>query len=97
MSNLRNLLAAGAVLAAACAHAADYKCSNKDTSVKLNDYDISIKNRAEAIAEMQDEAKAAGGTTEQHKKALEGFEEKLAKAKADREALLKDCPAKTAP
>lgn len=93
MLKLSTLLAACAVLLATPTLAADYKCANKETGVKLNDFDISIKNRSEAIAEMQDEIKQAGGSTEEHKKAIQILEEKLTKAKADREALLKECNA----
>ncbi|MEI9900907.1 MAG: hypothetical protein WDN31_13090 [Hyphomicrobium sp.] len=44
---------------------------------------------------MQGEIKDGGGATEQQKKALRSFEEKLAKVKAERAALLTECPAKS--
>ena len=87
------LLAACAVLLATPTFAADYKCADKAVGVKLNDFDIAIKNRSEAIGEMKDEIKQAGGSTEEHKKAIQILEEKLTKARADRAALLKECNA----
>lgn len=87
-------LLTSALLLAAPALAADYKCANKATGVKLNDYDIEIKQRAEAVEEIRTEAKEAGGTTDQHKQALETFEQKLAAAKAEREKLLAECNGK---
>lgn len=82
-----------AVLAPIPVRAVDYNCIQKETGTKLNDYDTSIADRTAAIAEMREEVKAGGGATEQQQKALTGFEEQLAKAKADREALLKTCNA----
>jgi hypothetical protein len=87
------ILAAGAMLLISSAHAAQYDCIDTKTSVALNDYDIKIKNRESAVAEMRDEIKGGGGSTEQQKKALESFEQKLAAAKAEREALLIGCKA----
>lgn len=91
------ILAAGALLLTQPAVATEYNCAVKETGVKLNDYDITIKKRAAAIAEMQAEIKDTGGATEQQKKALASFEEKLAKVKDDRAKLLAECPAKSAP
>ncbi len=91
------LVAAATVLLALPASAAEYNCAEKATGTKLNDLDITISKREAAITEMKEEVTAGGGSTEQQKKALGSFEEKLAKAKADREALLKECNAKSAP
>jgi hypothetical protein len=85
------VIATCAPLLAAHAAAADDSCAKKELGVKLNELDLSIKNRQEAVAEMQAEAKEAGGTTDQHKKALESFEEKLAKVTAERATLLARC------
>lgn len=97
MSKLCVLIAAAALLMAAPAFAADYKCANKDTSTKLNDYDIEIKEREEVVAEIKAEIKDSGGTTEQHKQALQSFEDKLEKVRQVRAELLRECAAKTAP
>lgn len=91
------IVVAGAVLLALPAVAAEYDCANKDIGVKLNGYDITIGKREAAIAEMKDEIKGSGGATEQQKKALASFEEKLEQAKTARAELLKECPAGTAP
>lgn len=91
MPKVFSALLTSVLLLASPVCAADYKCSKPETSKKLNDYDIEIKQRAEAVEEIKTEAKEAGGTTEQHKQALDTFEQKLAKVKADREALLKEC------
>lgn len=87
-------LLTSALLLAGPVCAADYKCAKPETSKKLNDYDIEIKQRAEAVEEIRTEAKEAGGTTDQHKQALETFEQKLAAAKAEREKLLAECNGK---
>ncbi|MFA5901090.1 MAG: hypothetical protein WC829_18470 [Hyphomicrobium sp.] len=87
-------LAVCAALLASPSVAAQYDCAKKETGVKLNDYDITIGKRESAIAEMQSEVKDGGGATEQQKKALEHFEQKLAAVKAEREKLLADCAAK---
>ncbi len=89
------ILAVGILLVVQPAHAADYNCAQKETGAKLNDYDITVGKREAAIAEMQGEIKDGGGATEQQKKALRSFEEKLAKVKAERAALLTECPAKS--
>ncbi len=93
MLKMSALIAVCAALLAGPTLAADYKCADKATNVKLNDFDIAIKNRSEAISEMKDEIKQAGGSTEEHKKAIEILEQKLTQAKADREALLVQCNA----
>jgi hypothetical protein len=90
-------LAALLLVQAHPACAAEYNCATKETGIKLNDYDIGIAKREAAIADMREEIKSGGGSTEQQKKALESYEAKLAKVKSEREALLKDCSAKTAP
>ena len=87
------IIAAGAMLVAAPLSAAEYNCANKDTTKKLIDYDIAIKKREAGVAEMHDEITQGGGVTEQQKKALATFEEKLAKSKSEREVLLKECGA----
>jgi hypothetical protein len=88
-----SIIAASTMLLSAPLAAADYKCADANTSKKLNDYDITISNRQAGVAEMLDEVKQGGGSTEQQKKALATLEEKLATAKTDREALLKGCNA----
>ncbi|MFN3625166.1 MAG: hypothetical protein ACK4TP_14020 [Hyphomicrobium sp.] len=97
MSKLAVLIAAATLLVAEPALASDYKCADKDTSTKLNDYDIEIKDRADVVAEIRAEIQESGGSTEQHKQALQTFEDKLAKATADRAALLKECGAESTP
>lgn len=92
-----SILAVSAALLAQPAVAAEYDCANKDTVVKLNGYDITIGKREGAIAEMKGEIKDTGGATEQQKKALASFEEKLEQVKKARAELIKDCPEKTAP
>ena len=87
------LFAAGIMLAAASSAAADYKCIDEKMSARIQQHDISIKDREAAVAEMRTEIKDGGGATDQQKKALTGFEEKLASAKTAREELLKLCNA----
>jgi len=91
MRTLSLLLALCAMVLLPPAFAADYKCAAQQTGVKLNDLDTAIRNREEAVSEMEAEAREAGGTTDQHKQVLQSFEEKLEKAKAEREALLAEC------
>lgn len=91
-----HVLAVGVTLLAQPVLAAQYNCAKKEMGVKLNDYDIAIKQREEVVAEIKGEIKDTGGSTEQQKQALQSLEEKLAKAKADREALLAECDAKPA-
>lgn len=93
MQKFAFILVASVALAAVPARAAEYACARKETGTKLNDYAISIGDREAAIKEMREEIKDGGGATDQQKKALAGFEEKLAKAKSDRDALLKTCNA----
>lgn len=96
-TSLASLAAALLLVQAHPAYAAEYNCADKTTGAKLNDYDIGIGKREAAIAEMRGEIKDGGGATEQQKKALESYEAKLAKVKSEREALLKECAAKTVP
>lgn len=91
------LLAASVALLASPSVAAPYDCAKKETAAKLNDHDIIIGKRESAIAEMKGEIKDGGGATEQQTKALQSFEDKLAKVKAERETLLKECTAQSAP
>lgn len=97
MPKLCVLIAAAALLVAAPALAADYKCANIDTRTRLNDYDIEIKQREGVVEEIKGEIKDSGGTTEQHKQALQSFEDKLEQVKKARAELIKECPAKTEP
>jgi hypothetical protein len=91
------LVAGVLLLPSAPVVAADYGCAQKEIGTRLNDSDIEIKKREGVVAEIKAEIQESGGSTDQHKKALEAFEEKLAKAKATRETLLKECNGKSAP
>lgn len=77
--------------------AASYKCANESTAVALNDHDIRIAKNEAGIAEMKAEIAASGGSTDDQSKVLASFEDKLAKIKSARAALMKDCAAEPAP
>jgi hypothetical protein len=94
MLKLFSTAIAGVLLLAPAVCAADYSCASKEIGAKLNDYDSKIAGREAAIAEMRAEIKEGGGATDQQTKAVAAFEEKVATAKAEREALLKECNAK---
>ena len=91
------IFAVAMVLAAPSAPAADYKCVKKETNVALNDHDIAIAERESSIKEMKAEITEGGGSTDDQTKVLKSLEDKLAKAKAAREVLVKDCSATAAP
>lgn len=81
----------------ATVQAADYKCADAKINTAINDADISISKRENVIAEMKKEIKDTGGSTPQHDKAITHFEEKLAKLKEKREALMKECKGEASP
>jgi hypothetical protein len=85
------------VFAAQSAPAADYKCAKKETNVALNDHDIAIAARESNIKEMKTEIAEGGGSTDDQTKVLQSLEDKLVKAKAAREVLVKECSATAAP
>lgn len=90
-------LAAAMALAAPSALAADYRCAKKETSVALNDHDIAIAEREASIKEMKTEISEGGGSTDDQSKVLKSFEDKLARMKGAREALVKECGAGATP
>ena len=96
---LRSALAfaAAMALAAPSALAADYRCAKKETSVALNDHDIAIAEREASIKEMKTEISEGGGSTDDQSKVLKSFEDKLARMKGAREALVKECSAAATP
>jgi len=79
------VFAVAMVLAAQSATAADYKCAKKETNVALNDHDIAIAEREASVKEMKAEIAEGGGSTDDQKKVLKSFEDKLAKMKDARE------------
>ena len=84
-------------LAAPAALAADYRCAKKETNVALNDHDIRIAKSEASIAEMKAEIAQSGGSTDDQGKVLASFEDKLAKIKGARAALIEECAGKPAP
>jgi len=80
-----------AALLCSTAEAADYDCPKPETAEALKKADANIADREAAIAEMKSEITDTGGSTDQQKKALEQFEEKLAKAKEGRIKLAAEC------
>jgi len=90
----RAILAAIALAFCGPAMAAEYDCKDKGTDTALKEADISISKREAAIAEMKKEMSEAGGSTNEHDKALATFEEKLKQAKEKRATLLADCAVK---
>ena len=91
------VFAAALVLATQSAPAEDYKCAKKETNVALNDHDIAVAARESNIKEMKTEIAEGGGSTDDQTKVLKSLEDKLAKAMAAREILVKDCSAAATP
>ncbi|HET6320873.1 MAG TPA: hypothetical protein VFF87_02370 [Hyphomicrobium sp.] len=88
----RTILAAVIALASCGpAMAADYDCKDQSTATALKQIDISISKREAAVAEMKKEMSEAGGSTKEHDKAVNTFEEKVKQAKDKRAALLAEC------
>ncbi len=85
----------GLAMLSPVAHGADYNCAKPETTEALKKADSNIADREAAIAEMKGEIKETGGSTEEQKKALQGFEDKLAKAKEDRAKLASECSEKS--
>ncbi len=77
--------------------AASYKCANESTAVALNDHDIRIAKSEASIAEMKAEIAQSGGSTDDQGKVLASFEDKVAKIKGARAALIEECAGKPAP
>ena len=85
------LTAAIALASCGPALAASYDCKDQSTATALKQVDISISKREAAIAEMKKEMSDAGGSTNEHDKAVATFEEKVKQAKEKRTALLAEC------
>lgn len=87
----RTILAVVALASCGPAIAADYDCKDQSTATALKQVDISISKREAAVAEMKKEMSEAGGSTKEHDKAVNTFEEKVKQAKDKRAALLAEC------
>jgi len=90
----RAILAAIALTSCGSVMAADYDCRDQSTATALGKVDVSISKREAAIAEMKKEMSDAGGSTNEHDRAVATFEEKLKQAKEQRAILLTECTVK---
>ena len=88
------VLVACAWLGAPPTFAATEECASKETAAALAAHDKNVAAREENIAEMRQEIAQTGGSTDDQKKVLQAFEDKIEQMKTKRAALVEACAGK---
>jgi len=91
------LAVVGCLLGVSPALAATYDCADKAAAAALAAHDEAVATREANIAEMKAEIAQSGGTTDDQKKVLKSFEDKLGQNKEQRATLIAACASKAAP
>jgi hypothetical protein len=97
MQNRLIALAATLCLVSPLFIAAASDCATEETTAALAKHDNDVAARESNIAEMRDEIAQGGGSTDDQKKVLKSFEDKLAQMKQKRVELVEACAGRAAP
>ncbi len=91
MHNRLIVLVACACLGGLPTFAATEECASKETAAALAAHDQNVAAREANIAEMRKEIAQTGGSTDDQKKVLQSFEDKIEQMKTKRAALVEAC------